>query len=159
MIDAMIVTSIIGIVMFVLSNMDSKPNYRNISENSTKQQDIDIETKNNHHSVNPRPRRFYHYKDSSCYNEEEGRNFTKQLHCETGPAVKIIYKNGAYNHAYYYNNRLHRDDGPAIVNAKSNGTIVGEKFFIHGNRVTESDFNVRRRNAYYNILEEVLDDD
>ena len=57
-----------------------------------------------------------------------------KLHREDGPAIK--YPNG--NKFWYLSGELHREDGPAIE--KSNGIIY---WYLNGKEYTEAEFNVK----------------
>jgi len=58
-----------------------------------------------------------------------------KLHREDGPAVIVYYEDGQIKRIeYWVNNQLHKLDGPAFIWYKENGTVEEESYFVDGKR-------------------------
>jgi len=54
-------------------------------------------------------------------------------HNENGPAYIVYQNHEIVFESYYVNNKLHREDGPAVINYSINGGLYYEMYCIDGN--------------------------
>ena len=63
---------------------------------------------------------------------------TNKLHREDGPAIIHYYENGNIEEEYYFiNGKSHREDGPADIWYDKNGNIQSEWYYINNKEVTK----------------------
>ena len=56
-----------------------------------------------------------------------------KIHKENGPALIYYYDNGNIEgKIYYLNDKRHREDGPAIIWYYNNGDIESEEYYLNG---------------------------
>lgn len=61
-----------------------------------------------------------------------------KLHRENGPAIIMCSMNGeVMKESYYYNNQLHRESGPAIIDYDRCGNIERETYYIRGEQILD----------------------
>ena len=56
----------------------------------------------------------------------------EKLHRNDGPALIKFYENGVNERAYYYNGKLHRNNDPAKIVTRVNGNILKEAYYFNG---------------------------
>mgnify|MGYP006423788243 CR=1 FL=1 len=57
--------------------------------------------------------------------------FNDKLHRKDGPAV-ILSDNHRVIKNYFYNGKIHRKDGPALLCISNSGEIIDKKYFYNG---------------------------
>ena len=63
-----------------------------------------------------------------------------KLHREDGPAVIAYYESGNKKlGSYYLNGKLHREDGPAVIWYSQSGEIFDD-YYINGEYLTKDEF-------------------
>lgn len=70
--------------------------------------------------------------------------FNRKLHREDGPAYQRWNKNGRLVYEeYWLNGELHREDGPAYREWDDNGRLIYEEYWLNGKKVAKADLHTQ----------------
>ena len=99
-------------------------------------------------------KRKFYYKDGTVSGK---RNRSKILHREDGPAIIRYRQDGSIVfEGYYIEGELHREDGPADIDYYEDGSIKYEAYYIEGKRLSKLGFLNYRHNKTPFIQQELL---